>query len=460
VTIGVSESETGYDNAPGDPILPSPPPAWAVSTPEVCELRHEVGNALTSASGYAQLLLRRLPVWADERDRRALLAIADSVARACRLFECGQPQAEVVAPAYDLGELLERAANRVPPERRADVRVRRPSHASLVGGWDPERLTQVLVNLLFNAAKYSPAGTPIEVEADRVGTSDWARVVVRDHGIGVEDDALEAIFAGQRTARAQQTAPGSGVGLRLSRRLVEAEGGQLWAMNVPDGGSAFYLELPLDKSLSGCCANNLPAADSAGVPPVAAVRDDWSRERTVALVIEDDQWIRLLLRELLERAGYAVVDASNGYTGFRLAAQLHPDIILLDLGLPECPGLELLDELKRTAVTCDIPIIVVSGSVGLLRGGFAAQADGVIEKPFASETLLAGVERALMSARGRPLKSAPRQAVAGWTAGGRRPTSTGNQTVSADPAVAPPSRGVAVGTDAPDVRDRCLSEAT
>jgi hypothetical protein len=51
-------------------------------------------------------------------------------------------------------------------------------------------------------AKYSPAGTPIEVEADRVGTSDWARVVVRDHGIGVEDDALEAIFAGQRTARA------------------------------------------------------------------------------------------------------------------------------------------------------------------------------------------------------------------------------------------------------------------
>jgi CheY-like chemotaxis protein len=247
-----------------------------------------------------------------------------------------------------------------------------------------------------------------------VGTTDWVHVVVRDQGIGVEDDALEAIFAGYRTARAQRTAPGSGVGLRLSRGLIEAEGGLLWAMNVPGGGSAFFLELPLTHSRSGGCADDRLAADIQVVPPPATrIANAPGQSRRTALVIEDDQWTRSLLQELLERAGYAVAEASNGYTGLRLAGQLQPNVILLDLGLPERPGLELLDELKRAPATCHIPIVVVSGSVALLRDGLAAQADGVIEKPFASETLLAGIERAVMRPRASPMRSAPMQAGAG-----------------------------------------------
>ncbi len=124
---------------------------------------------------------------------------------------------------------------------------------------------QALVNLLHNAAKYSAPGTPIDVDVRRLGATGWARVVVRDHGIGIDEEALEAIFAGHRTERACSTAPGSGIGLRLSRRLVEADGGLLWAMNLPDGGSAFYLELPLADS-------GLATHDKSGSPAPPAVR--------------------------------------------------------------------------------------------------------------------------------------------------------------------------------------------
>ena len=190
------------------------------------ELRHEVGNALAAAQGYAQFLLRRVPAWADESDRRAIQSIADCVARACRLFEC--PSAASDRPATcDLAALIAAAADQVPPERWADVCLRLPADGPLHVYWEADRLTQVLANLLGNAAKYSPAGTPIEVELEQLGASGWARVVVRDHGIGIDVEALESIFAGKRTERARQMAAGQGLGLQLSRRMVEAQGGLL-----------------------------------------------------------------------------------------------------------------------------------------------------------------------------------------------------------------------------------------
>lgn len=356
---------------------------------ELRELRHEVANALTSASGYAQFLLRKLPSWADERDRRALQGIADSVARACDVLERGR-SGRTAACLCDLADLLEAAAQEVPSERWPDVRVR-VCGKPLIGRWDAGRLAQVLANLLLNAAKYSPAGTPIEVEATRLGTHNWARVIVRDHGIGIEDDALETIFDGRRTPRAERTAPGSGVGLRLSRKLVEAEGGLLWAMNVPEGGSAFYLELPLVE---------IPLSDTG---PASDPRDELRQHRRgdygMALVVEDDPWTRCLLGELLDRAGFTVVQASNGFTGARLAAQLQPDLILLDLCLPEHAGLDVLHTLKHDRPTCRIPVIVVSGSTALLQADDLQQADAVVQKPFANDTLLAEVERVLQSPR-------------------------------------------------------------
>jgi signal transduction histidine kinase len=211
------------------------------ATTELRELRHEVGNALTVASAHAQRLLRRLPESFDKRDRAALEAIRESVERAMHLLDSAI--SAHAANGTDLRALVARATMAVPSQRRDDVHVHVLDPAPLAGGWDDERILQVLVNLLSNAAKYSAAGSPISVELGRFGS--MAQVVVRDQGIGIAPEDQEAIFNGYRTGAGRRIAAGSGIGLRVSRRLAEEQGGRLWVTSAAGRGSAFYCALPL-----------------------------------------------------------------------------------------------------------------------------------------------------------------------------------------------------------------------
>jgi signal transduction histidine kinase len=205
------------------------------------ELRHEVGNALTTASAYAQWLLLRRSAGADEREYRALQAIRDSVARALRLLD--QRTASRPAAPRPLHELVEQAIRQVPCPRNHDIRLRRLTQGVPSVCVDPDAVVQIVTNLLSNAAKYSPPGTPIEVELGRADGT--AEIVVRDRGIGFEPAMADAIFDGYRTPEASQMADGQGIGLRLSRRLAQQAGGRLWAASAPGRETSFHLELPL-----------------------------------------------------------------------------------------------------------------------------------------------------------------------------------------------------------------------
>ena len=123
-------------------------------------------------------------------------------------------------------------------------------------------------------------------------------------------------------------------------------------------------------------------------------------ERSIALVVEDDPWIRLLLRDLLTDGGYAVLEASNGSAALRLAQRQPPALVLLDLVLPEQSGLELLTELKSTRATAHVPVIAVSARPDLLAPRAAELADAVVAKPFDIEELLAKISAARRSCPG------------------------------------------------------------
>jgi DNA-binding response OmpR family regulator len=127
--------------------------------------------------------------------------------------------------------------------------------------------------------------------------------------------------------------------------------------------------------------------------------------------VDDDPWIRLLLRDLLTDEGYAVVEASNGSAALRLAQRQPPALVLLDLVLPEQSGLELLTELKSTRATAHVPVIAVSGRTDLLACA-AALADAVVAKPFDIEELLAKVSAARRSCPGA---NVPKFIAPAWT---------------------------------------------
>ena len=224
----------------GSAVL-EPPRPTGLTEEELRELRHEVRNALAAASGYADYLLRRLGDQADDWERHALQTIRESVKRADSLL--GPRGGPPTPKGCDLRELVHHAIDQIPPERAPDVQLELPADRRLAGSWQPERVAQILANLLSNASKYSQVGTPILIRLSRVG--EFARLAVKDTGIGFDYDDAEAIFNGHRTDAAQSVATGSGLGLRVSRRLAEAERGRLWAASIPTRGSTFYLELPL-----------------------------------------------------------------------------------------------------------------------------------------------------------------------------------------------------------------------
>lgn len=112
------------------------------------------------------------------------------------------------------------------------------------------------------------------------------------------------------------------------------------------------------------------------------------------LVVEDDPWIRSLMADLLAGEGYNVIQAPDGKAGLDMAGDTEPDVILLDLAMPEKSGLDVLHELKSSKPTRDIPVIVVSAYAMLMMGSDARRADGVIQKPFDLADLLAQVEQA------------------------------------------------------------------
>lgn len=342
------------------------------------ELRHEVGNALTVAMGFAQQLLRRAPVWAEERERRALLGIVESVAHAWQLCDRDLGGGRTARPT-DLADLLLASSSLLPPERADDLRIRWDTAGPVVGSWDPAAIREVLVNLLGNAAKYSPADSPIEVEVATPGRGDWVRVIVADHGIGIADDALERVFDGQRTAEARSAASGSGIGLRLVRRLVEAEGGAVWAMPRPGGGCAIFLALPLPEG----------PADVAhcGAWPVEST----GRTSRSVLVVEDDEWARRYVTQALEDAGHDVACASNGFSGLRLLERQPREVLVLDLQLPERSGVDLLRAVRASRDGNSTRIVVVSGALDALGADDRLLADACLAKPFALDELLCAV---------------------------------------------------------------------
>jgi CheY-like chemotaxis protein len=216
---------------------------------------------------------------------------------------------------------------------------------------DELKLKQVMLNLLTNAVKFTEPGGHIFVDARIVENN--LEVTVRDTGIGIADDDQERIFeAFQRGGRSARTSTeGTGLGLTLSKRIVELHGGRMWMESRLREGSTFGFSIPVVRPLEG-------PPDVA--TPLATGTNVYDADRRTVVVIDDDPLDLDLLEAMLAPAGYAVVRAPSGEDGVRLVCQERPGVVLLDLVMPDMDGFEVIERLRGTEATADVPIVVLT----------------------------------------------------------------------------------------------------
>jgi PAS domain S-box-containing protein len=255
---------------------------------------------------------------------------------------------------------------------------------------DRQRLTQVLLNLLSNAIKYNVSGGRVRLtcEADPVGDDGEPRVWLRveDTGRGIPESRLHQLFTPFARLGAEQTeVEGTGLGLALSLRLAEAMGGTLELESTSPEGSVFRL------GLLGA-ANPLRRAEEARIPAAAA---DAKHSLATLLYVEDNLANLSLVETFLQmRPGWRLVPALQGRFGVELAREHRPDVVLLDLHLPDIPGEEVLRRLRADPRTSSIPVVVISAdatrdSLDRLR---QAGADAYLTKPLDLDEFLATLE--------------------------------------------------------------------
>jgi CheY-like chemotaxis protein len=278
-----------------------------------------------------------------------------------------------------LRQMIEESLELVRPQAAArGITVAHPSlgECTLVARADAQRLKQVLVNLLSNAVKYNRNAGRIDV--------DWAqgdgqvRVRVRDTGPGIPAELRHRVFVPfDRLGAENSDTEGSGVGLALSRRLTEAMGGQLTLEPEVASGASFVLELP---------AGDLQQA----VEPTRST-DVRERARATVLYIEDNlSNLRLVERIVARRGAWRLVHALHGRLGLELAISEPPQLLLLDLHLPDLPGERVLAALRADPRTADVPVYVISADAtpGQRRRLLQAGAAGYLTKPIDVRQLL------------------------------------------------------------------------
>ena len=255
--------------------------------------------------------------------------------------------AEVVGKAIEMASpLLE--------QRTHTLTVDMPRQGLLVDG-DPTRLSQVVSNLLTNAAKYTPPGGRITVHAESADGEVVLRV--RDTGIGIAPEVLPRVFElfVQERQAIDRSQGGLGIGLTIVRNLVERHGGSVRAQSEGLGrGSEFVVRLP--RAARSLELAGLPAAPGNG-PEAAQGREGAPR----ILVVDDNEDSAEMLVEALTRKGHETRVAYDAPTALRVAAAFLPDIAFLDIGLPVMDGYELAAHLRKIPGLSGLRLIAVTG---------------------------------------------------------------------------------------------------
>jgi signal transduction histidine kinase/DNA-binding response OmpR family regulator len=358
----------------------------------LASMSHELRTPLNAIIGYSEMLQeeaedlgqgRFLPDLMKIREAgKHLLSLINDVLDLSKI-EAGKM--DVLVDEFAVADLIEQVHSVIEPLIAKNANVLEVICTPDLGTMrsDQTKLRQSLLNLLSNAAKFTEGGR-ITLTARRVADPDGGRLqfVVSDTGIGMAPEQQQGLFQAFSQARSSTSRDygGTGLGLAITRHFCRLLGGDVTVESASAQGSTFRITLP------AVCPAARPEIASSSVRPRRA------GALATVLIIDDEQPAHELLERELAGAGYDILHAAGGREGLKLAKQARPDVITLDIIMPDLDGWSVLKALKADPELCDIPVVLVT----IMRDrdlGFALGAADYITKPLDREVLMRVVGR-------------------------------------------------------------------
>jgi len=342
----------------------------------LANMSHELRTPLNAILGYSEMLQeeaaeRQLDEFGADLGKinaagKHLLALISDILDLSKI-EAGKM--ELFLESFDVAKMIDEVASTIRPMVEKNANTLHIVVAPELGMMraDQIKVRQGLFNLLSNAVKFTHDGN-ITMDAGRqlMDGREWIVFRVTDTGIGLSPEQIVKLFQDFTQADASTTRKfgGTGLGLALTRRFCQMMGGDVTVHSVPGEGSIFTIKLP---AVVGE-AKPEAAAEAAGVEAVLASPDDGGGDgaeplpppATCVLVIDDDPMQRDLMQRFLSNEGFCVRAAGGGEQGLRLARQLRPVAITLDVMMPDMDGWSVLKALKADAALSDIPVIMLT----------------------------------------------------------------------------------------------------
>jgi signal transduction histidine kinase/CheY-like chemotaxis protein len=345
---------------------------------------HELRTPLTAVKGFVENMLHRLSGPLTPKQEKDLTRVEVNADRLIRMIANLLDQSriqfgkiEVSAEAIGLRDFVEDLLEQLRPlavEKKQQLEICARDQ-ELVAWADRDKLAQIVTNLVENAIKYTPQEGRITVELSRDGPT-YAKVSVSDDGVGIPEEALTKLFDPFFRVREAGRLPtkGLGLGLSITKYLVELHGGTLSVTSELGKGSRFDCTLPLR-----------PGVEKRAVSSMAPGKS--------ILVVDDDPDILQVMADRLESYGYRVQTATDGRKALEAFRQ-HPfDGIVLDIGIPEIDGLEVLQQIRESHSTIPVVMVTASGSKERAVQAVAMGAQAYLLKPFDTARLKDVVER-------------------------------------------------------------------
>ena len=361
----------------------------------LASMSHELRTPMNSILGLTELIIEKSSL--DDKNKERLQVVYKSGKRLMNLINDILDLSKIEAGKMELREedvlleeILEEVETTINPlvtEKSLEFNIIRDTNTRILVNTDRGKITQVLINLLGNAIKFTHQGS-IELKISTT-VEKMLQFDVKDTGIGISEENQKIIFEEFRQIDGSTTRRygGTGLGLAITKKIIELLKGKIWLKSESERGSTFSFTVPLIPAQ----AKTLTAEVQVNINTLIKNRSN------PILVIDDDPEVRYTIGQYLISKGYSVEYAENSDDGIKKAIELQPFAITLDIMMPDKDGWTVMKELKENEETKDIPVILIS-ITGDKNLGYGLGAFEFFIKPLSADKLLSALSRLEMLA--------------------------------------------------------------